>query len=645
MANKFLGLDSINVLTSYIDQAVSKKTENGLVLTIQAYKYIPFNEAIETPVGGGFDFNYGTVIWPDGGWNSLKGVLDEIGEDLTDSLMDGSIYMSSAVITGKTEVVWSRPMRVSGQNGVSVRFAYSFDREALEEARTSTPQGVNATNRVEYVWTKEAEGEWDGPTIWSMYSEDADNVLWRYCVTKELKTPTKPSVGDSNWSKNLVDRNLSKEYPYMWMSSQIVPAGQEESDGGWSEPILFGHWGMDGNVPDYNVTLYRIGGDLEVEGSTPGIVKPAAPVLSADPDAVVEDVLYSELRTLNPDWKDLPEDDDKVWWQCTIKVNGQTGVVMEIGSVKRYNAVDGQALPGQFTKYLYRWSEDHNQPEFKTDELKDGWSVDGWFETPDYHLVEDYDGVDFSSVPEASLWMTVSIADGYTDAGVPKVLGWSAPVRITGPRGPISYDYRMETRYTIGTSARPKALPTEEEWRKEPPSTTSTYPYIWAAEYLVCYKMRYDVSNPNEDGTYPVETADGGTIVENYGYYRASGLDGEDGNRKNAIKYVTDNESVRVTSFSQTNLFIANSESDSSYTIALDQLAFVDGYTGRFCNIGKGNMTISTNDTMPFVASCTTATSVTIAPQESIELVCHNNGKDKELILIGKDITPAEPTE
>jgi hypothetical protein len=374
-------------------------------------------------------------------------------------------------------------------------------------------------------------------------------------------------------------------------------------------------------------------------------VKPAAPVLSADPDAVVENVLYSELRTLNPDWKDLPEDDDKVWWQCTIKVNGQTGVVMEIGSVKRYNAVDGQALPGQFTKYLYRWSEDHNQPEFKTDELKDGWLVDGWFETPDYYLAEDYDGVYFAGVPEASLWMTVSIATGYTDAGTPKILGWSDPVRITGPRGPISYDYRMETRYTIGTSAKPKALPTEEEWRKEPPSTTSTYPYIWAAEYLVCYKMKYDESNPNADGTYPVVTADNGTIVESYGYYRASGLDGEDGNRKNTINYVAGEpfDPIRVTSFSQTNLFIANSESDTVYTIALDQLAFVDGYTGRFCNIGKGNMIIKTNDTMPFVGSCTSGIQVTLAPQESVELVCYNNGKNKELIVIGKEITT--PTE
>jgi hypothetical protein len=69
----------------------------------------------------------------------------------------------------------------------------------------------------------------------------------------------------------------------------------------------------------------------------------------------------------------------------------------------------------------------------------------------------------------------------------------------------------------------------------------------------------------------------------------------------------------------------------------------VDGYTGRFCNIGKGNMIIKTNDTMPFVGSCTSGIQVTLAPQESVELVCYNNGKNKELIVIGKEITT--PTE
>lgn len=630
MANKFLGLDSINVLTSYIDQAVSKKSENALVLTIQAYKYAPNGETPEIPTGGGFDFNFGAIQWPTG-WQSLKGVLDGIS-DLESALYEGSIYVSSAVVTGKNSVSWSRPMRISGQNGVSVKFKYAYDVNAT--SWTDTPSGVNSDNRVEYVWTKEGEGEWTGPTIWAMYSEDASNVLWRYCVTNTLTTPSKPTVGDSNWSTNLINRNLSKEYPYMWMSSQIVPAGQDAHDGGWSEPILFGHWGMDGNVPDYNVTLYAIGGDLDIEGTTPGMVKPEQPKAEGE-------ITYNDFRTANPTWKDLPEDDNNIWWQCTIKVNGQTSEVMEIGSVKRYNAVDGNALPGQFTKYLYCWSKTQAKPSIDLTELEDEWKPKDWYERPDYDTLEDWEGDKYSDLPESSLWMISAIADGYTDGGVPNVDEWSTPIKITGPRGPIAYDYRVEVRYYIGTSEKPKALPDEEEWSVTPPSITSTYPYVWAVNYLVCYKMRYDTDKPNADGSFPVVEADNGTIVDhnNDGYFRVSGLDGEDGNKKNSIDYTTESKTVSVTSFSQTNLFISNSDEDTTYTIALDQLSFIDGYTGKFCNIGKGNMTINSSTSMPLVASCTSATSVVLAPQESVELVCHKNGDDKELILIGKELT------
>lgn len=633
MANKFLGLDSINVLTSYIDQAVSKKSENALVLTIQAYKYAPNGETPEIPTGGGFDFNFGAIQWPEGGWSSLKDVLEKIGDDLENALYEGSIYVSSAVVTGKNSTSWSRPMRISGQNGVSVKFKYAYDVNAT--TWTDTPSGVNVNNRVEYVWTKEGEGEWTGPTIWAMYSEDASNVLWRYCVTNTLAIPPKPTVGDSNWSTNLINRNLSKEYPYMWMSSQIVPAGQDAHDGGWSEPILFGHWGMDGNVPDYNVTLYAIGGNLDIEGSTPGMVKPEQPKKAEG------EITYDDFRTANPTWKELPEDDETVWWQCTIKVNGQTGNVMEIGAVKRYNAVDGNALPGQFTLFMYRWSENQSQPQFDTTDMTNGVFPNGWFDTFDYENGQDYTGDKFSHLPESSLWMISAVADGYNNDGYPNIREWSSPVKITGPRGPIAYDYRVEVRYNIGTSEKPKALPNEEEWMVTPPTITSTYPYVWGVNYLVCYKMRYDTDKPNVDGSFPVVEADNGTIVDhnNDGYFRVSGLDGEDGNKKNSIDYTTESKTVSVTSFSQTNLFISNSDEDTTYTIALDQLSFIDGYTGKFCNIGKGNMTINSNTSMPLVASCTSATSVVLAPQESVELVCHNNGKDKELILIGKELT------
>jgi hypothetical protein len=633
MANKFLGLDSINVLTSYIDQAVTKKTENSLVLTIQAYKYFANTDTIVEPQGGAFDFNFGEIHWPEG-WNSLKEVLNNI-ENLSEALMDGGIYVSSAVIIGNS-ISWSRPMKISGQNGISVRFAYSYNPNATVEERTNKPSGVNVNNRVEYVWTKEAESDWSGPTIWSMYSQDADNVLWRYCVTNTLTTPEKPSVGNPNWSSNLVDRNLSREYPYMWMSSQIVPAGQDAHDGGWSEPILFGHWGMDGNVPDFNVTLYRIGENLDGEGNTPGLVKPAAPTMT-------ENMALADFKTANANWKDLPEDDNNIWWQCTIKVNGQTGVVMEVGSVKRYNAVDGNARPGQFTMFVYRWSENQSQPQFNARELETNLTPKGWHTSYDYENDPTYEGDKISHLPDATLWMSNTIADGYDDNGYPQVRGWKNPVRITGPMGPISYDYRIETRYNIGTSAKPRALPTEEEWQVTPPPTNSSYPYVWAVNYLVCYKMKYDTANPNADGTYPIVEDGRPTLIDRNGdgYFRVSGLDGEDGNRKNSVNHTSEAASIFVTSFSSTNLYIANTGEGETvtYNIQLDQLAFINGYTGKFVNIGKGTMTLKTISDMKFTASGITLTEITLNPQESIELVCFNNDKTKQLLVIGKELT------
>jgi hypothetical protein len=156
--------------------------------------------------------------------------------------------------------------------------------------------------------------------------------------------------------------------------------------------------------------------------------------------------------------------------------------------------------------------------------------------------------------------------------------------------------------------------------------------------------MKYDTSNPNADGSFPIVVDGNGTIVDfnANGYFRVSGLDGEDGNRKNTIDYATAAATVRVTSFSTKNLFVSNSEEDTTYTIALDQLSFIDGYTGKFCNVGKGNMIINTPNSMQFVGSCTTTTSITLLPQESIEIVCYNNGNEKQLIVLGKDITPAE---
>ena len=98
----------------------------------------------------------------------------------------------------------------------------------------------------------------------------------------------------------------------------------------------------------------------------------------------------------------------------------------------------------------------------------------------------------------------------------------------------------------------------------------------------------------------------------------------------------SDDSSVKVTSFATNNLYVSNSDVTSEYQISLDQLSFIDGYTGKFCNIGTANMNISTKSSMPFVGSCTSKTSLTLLPQESVELVCYNNGNEKQLLVIGK---------
>ena len=867
MANKFLGLDSINVLKQYIDERILELNKRSRLMTIQAYTYREAGITPETPADGvgGFDINGLTIVYPNG-WYSLKTLLSKF-ESLEDALANGSIWMSAGVYEGSDnklgpdikieyvqqeednqetivkltdKITWSTPVKINGQNGVSTRMKYTYSDKVLTEDEikelSDYPQGVSAENRIEYIWSQSGEDAWQGPKVWATFAENADNVKWRYKVTKELETPSKPSVGDSTWTKNLINQDLSKEYPYMWMSFQIIPAGQEETNEGWSDPVLFGHWGMDGDVPDYTKTIYRKGNSNGEISDVDGIIKPNKPKFIEDtviddymvdgwselpggndiiiydepltfngidtyditdvdvldtqialdsvnniwystvkkhfigttspkvydiqdyldgsghngweintdtsksdwtgyniiystsygfiradertlytnstvPDeyqyesginnyyrslstnkiytwdknnryVIVEfkdnlsskysynfkldDNLISDLYEYNPNVKrdftnikdnktyvwyemelinkdDIPTDvEDKpvIWWQCTIKVNGRTNKVMkaeDIGSVKRYNAIDGTSKPGQFTLNLYAWSETQLQPEMSED-LVGGWRPSNYNYLPDRPLE--------LTTPEASLWMITANVEKLDEDGIPVVNGsWSEPVKITGPRGPIAYDYRIETRYNIGTSAKPRATPKEEEWSKTVPNITTQYPYVWANNHLVCYKMKYGDDLDMETGEYNVVPADEGTVIETYNYYRLSGIDGEDGNRKNSIIYTDEEDekkSIDVSSFSSNNMYISNSETDVAYTIRLDALTFINGYTGKFANIGKGKVTINAGN-YKFLASCAETKSIELLPQESIELVCYNKitdtGEDKVLLVIGKDIS------
>jgi hypothetical protein len=199
-----------------------------------------------------------------------------------------------------------------------------------------------------------------------------------------------------------------------------------------------------------------------------------------------------------------------------------------------------------------------------------------------------------------------------------------------------------------GTSEAPRKKSSEYEWYIDVPNTTSQYPYIWAQQYLVYYKMKY-ADTANADGSYDIveDTSYRPDIIKSkkYGEFRLTGLNGEDGNKKNNIKYTVAAETVTVNSFTENNYYISNSNEDTIYNINLDTLSFINGYTGKFANVGLGKMTINAGQFV-LVGSGTTASEIALVPQESIELICYNNETDdrKELIVIGKSLIASEET-
>ena len=336
-----------------------------------------------------------------------------------------------------------------------------------------------------------------------------------------------------------------------------------------------------------------------------------------------------------------------IWWQCTVKVAGSTNKVLKIGAVERYTAIDGDSRPGQYTQLLYAWSDTQEQPKLDLEKLDYGWRPQGWVETPERYIADN---------PEASLWMISNIAYGVNNDGMPNISGiWSTPVKLTGPRGPIGYDYRIEKRYQIGNATKPINTPDKIEWNKLETAlrTNDTYPYIWTADYLVKYYMEYE---KDEDGNFkkdeitgefnivPVKDAynnDKFKVIKSYGYYRASGIDGIDGidgNRRNEVLYSSaataeTPETVSIASFASTNYYICNAaaETETIYNLEFDAISFLNGYTGKFVNIGKGDMIIKTINNFKFTNN---AEQLTVAPGKSVEIICYPDDTQGNLFIV-----------
>lgn len=630
--NKFLGINSINVLKQYIDEQILLNENSTRLITLQVYKYIDNNELIEAPNGGSFDPVGGQIIYPNGDWKSLKAVINSLGqnaetgeidyEEVANKLKVGSIYMSAGITNHGTTFgdSWSNPIKISGENGINVQFEYSHNSNGV--GRNKYPKGVDSINNKEYVWIKYGDEDWQGPFLWACFAQNGTDMLYRYCVTATNESPARPSSDiDSNWMTSAAT-SITANKPYMWMSSKKVPAGMNSNEEQWSEPILFGHYGMDGkdgkdgmdgNIPSYSITLYR---KTNINEDKPDFN-------IADSDTI--DVVLGN----NPEWKNIPDtiDDESMLWYVVVNVNGGDkenpeiiNTVASVSEVMRFSAIDGELKSYPKVKYRYYWSSSQTLPD----------NITEWSDVPMYN----------SNDIEGSLWMSTAefVVNTITNAEE-QTKDWSEPVKLSGPRGPIAYDYRTESLFGAGTADK---APTT--WKRiSEVKTTDSAPYIWEKRYLALYKMKY-ADTANVDGTFDVVEDKFLKEIGDPDVFRLSGLnglvgkDGANGNRLNTIDYTTVNKNLGISNFDEINYFISNSSSDTHYVLNGNKFGdFVSGYTGKFVNIGTGNMIITTVNAQ-IVGSNAAVTEIIVKPQESIDLIGYNNDKKCEFILIGKPV-------
>lgn len=646
---KFLGLNSIGDLLEAFEKKVNMTIGDSKLFTLQLFKYVADGDNVDSPNNGiYYDFNTSSVVFPseDLSWNTLAAVVRALDEN---DLSNGSIYTSVRIQQGNSGATeqqpWSTPIKISGVNGTNglsgaeFRFSYTIDGEYSSDVLELLDE--DGKREIYYQYRPSDDEEWSTPMIWAKYTTDGQDgtngnhgrqVLYRYCATAkdengEMIVPVAPtSSNDSNWSNTLLNITLSEDNPYLWMSTATVIAGEtiEESEAngvfaGWSDPILFSKLGLDGNVPDYTVTLYAKGAEED------GLIQPDAPEF-------VEDQTIDYYKESGV-WMELPSDETGYWWQCTFKINGLNDTVISIGSLKRYNGVDGEAQPGEWTEMCFMWSETQQRPAL---EIIEGATYPaGW--NPGYPVPQPVVG--------ANLWMTLGKFKGMNEDGTPKlVTPWSEPVCISGPICPVSLDSRFEIRYTNGNAS---SVNPQGTWVDDPVNvrTTNTYPYIWGKQYLVYYQVNYEYG-VDEEGNFTISETSANVVpdgvTKEYAPYRISGLNGNNGNTKNNIEYKTNTTTEVINNFIDTNMYIYNGSEAITYDIDYNQIDFESGYTCKFANVGTSTVTITAKDPYCFIGSGKTSTdkiqSITISAQESIELVCYKTESEKSFIVIGKEI-------
>lgn len=452
--------------------------------------------------------------------------------------------------------MWSK-FGVNGQDGDSVEYIYrvtdvaiapeiiTIDIESdqyqslnqyqgieyVPQGWSDNPVGVDDVNMWEWVSQRKKKdnkwGKFSDPSLWAKYGETGQSG---YSI-KNYYTKT-DKTSDYDYVRSLIDDYRTADpgdLPSSWSASLPIDYDRDEEviwsiigtintvnntlvDGTeWEGPILIsGTIGKDAN-PNYPITLFCQWDSIPTPPST-GMEYVGNPIDVHDGDNVFT-------------WSPTPTNTDGRWWVVSGVVNGVSNLIDEIGAVKPYNGLDGEALPGVFTEYRFKASDNQDKPVF-IDVDEEGniiWEPEGWeLVAPDV-------------VQGGSIWQIWGIKDPNTKQ-LQKLSNdkyWQGPVRMSGepgesiigdpgPSGIPGSQY--ENRFMLGNEDGPM-LPWDEDmthvpdpvgWNKSMPTPEGDLLYIWCIQGRMVYNEDTRLWDKlDEDGWEPP--------------FRLSGLNGLDG--------------------------------------------------------------------------------------------------------------------
>lgn len=395
-----------------------------------AYKSTKTIQRPDTPVGGSWDYDTNTIIYPEG-WSG------------SDSNPNGYVWMSTATFSSKGTIVvpWSTPVRLTGADGhdgadgSNIEFVYKLtvtslvtptkptgnsQTEAIRQGWTDHPTGISEQYQCEWVCSHNLQtdgswSEWSSPTIWSKWGvngKDGDGVEYIYQRTKLPASPKEitdnnpdqdeyipqSAPGEQPWTDD--PKGVSEEFKYEWVSKRKYK-GDTHKWGNFSSPSLWAKWGDDGQDGQHLRVMYTKTSGSDVKPRDPDRlnINPGSIWGVGMPTATGKEAIWGIQALVTFDNKlvideSLPEEERG--WQGPYLITGVPGL-------------DGN----NFNYQVEAFKQSQTQPEKPTsnDPYNPG---DGWVLTPD--------------MSTGIWWKSVALVQGETGS----VIEWGAVVKVTG---------------------------------------------------------------------------------------------------------------------------------------------------------------------------------------------------------------------